>query len=117
MFGLFGKKSYEVRFTEERAEQMKIVLTDIYEILRDEAYSAQANCVKEILVTVHSEDVEGFRGKVLSNELLGGSGSVVDVWIQNPENRETLDKRLNEFLNLTLQSGLTHRSVKSRITD
>ena len=90
-------------------------MTEIYEILRDSAYSAQANWIKQILITIQNEDTESFKEKVLSNDLLGGSGSVVDVWIEEEEKMNRLHDLMNAFLELTIKSGLNHRAVKSRI--
>jgi translation initiation factor 1 (eIF-1/SUI1) len=115
MFGIFKKKTYQIDFTETNKVRFITLLTEIYEILRDSAYSAQANWIKQILVTVQNEDAENFKKKVLSNDLLGGSGSVVDVWIEQGEKMNRLDDLMNDFLSLTIKSGLNHRAVKSRI--
>jgi molybdopterin-guanine dinucleotide biosynthesis protein len=114
MFGLF-KKTYSIDFNERNKEQFTTLLTEIYEILRDSAYSAQANWVKQILSTVQKEDKDMFKEKVISAELLGGAGSVVDVWIEDEEKMKRLDSLMNSFLELTIKSGLNHKAVKSRI--
>jgi|SRR5690554_4335461 len=114
MFGLF-KKTYNIDFSEENKEQFITLLTEIYEILRDSAYSAQANWVMQILSTVQNEDKDMFKEKVISAELLGGAGSVVDVWIEDEAKMNRLDNLMNSFLELTIKSGLNHRAVKSRI--
>ena len=114
MFGLF-KKTYNIDFKEENKERFTILLTEIYEILRDSAYSAQANWIMQILSTVQNDDKELFKEKVISAELLGGAGSVVDVWIEDEDKMKRLDNLMNSFLELTIKSGLNHRAVKSRI--
>lgn len=114
MFGLF-KKTYNINFNEKNKERFTTLLTEIYEILRDSAYSAQANWVMQILSTVQKEDKEMFKEKVISAELLGGAGSVVDVWIEDEEKMKRLDSLMNSFLELIIESGLNHRAVKSRI--
>ena len=53
--------------------------------------------------------------KVISTDLLGGSGSVVDVWIEEEQKMKRLDDLMNAFLKLTIKSGLNHRAIKSRI--
>lgn len=116
MFGLFKKRTYKVDFSEENKERFRTLLTEIYEILRDSAYSAQANLIIQILSTIQNEDKEGFKQKVVSAELLGGSGSVVDVWIEDDKKMKRLDSLMNDFLELTIKSGLNHRAVKSRMT-
>ncbi|MCF1749658.1 hypothetical protein [Mariniradius sediminis] len=115
MFGLFREKPQGIDFSEENIERFKILLTDIYEVLRDSAYTAQANWILQILAAVENRDQEIFKKKVISSELLGGSGSVIDVWIEDEKKMKWLDSRLNDFLVLTLKSGLNHKAVKSRI--
>ena len=115
MFGLFKKRTYQVDFSEENKERITILLTEIYEILRDSAYSAQANWILQILSAVQQEDQRKFKDKVISAELLGGAGSVVDVWIEDEEKMKRLDSFINDFLELTVKSGLNHRAVESRM--
>lgn len=114
MFGLF-KKTYNIDFKEENKERFNTILTEIYEILSGSAYSAQANWVMQILSTVQKEDKKMFKEKVVSAELLGGAGSVVDVWIEDEEKMKRLDDLMNSFLELTIESGLNHKALKSRI--
>ena len=116
MFGLYNRRIYNVEFTEENKEMFNDLLTEIYKILRDSTYTAQANWIKEILFTVQKEDPNLFKQKVISAELLGGAGSVVDVWIEEEEEMKKLDSLLTDFLELTFKSGLKHRALKARMT-
>ncbi|WP_305983608.1 hypothetical protein [Roseivirga thermotolerans] len=116
MFGLFKKRTYQVDFSKENKERFTTLLTEVYEILRDSAYSAQANWIMQILSAAQQEDQGKFKDKVISAELLGGAGSVVDVWIEDEKKMKRLDSLMNEFLELTVKSGLNHRAVKSRMT-
>jgi hypothetical protein len=116
MFGLLKKRRYQVDFSEENKERFTTLLTEIYEILRDSAYMPQANWILQILSAVQQEDQEKFKDKVISAELLGGAGSIVDVWIEDVEKMKRLDSFMNNFLELTVKSGLNHRAVKSRMT-
>tara|TARA_R110001592_G_scaffold17176_3_gene72853 strand:- start:6753 stop:7127 length:375 start_codon:yes stop_codon:yes gene_type:complete len=116
MFGLLKKRVYQIDFNEINKEQFDVLLTEIHEILRDSGYVAQANWIIQILSTVKKGDSEMFKQKVISAELLGGSGSVVDVWIEEDAKMERLDSLMNDFLKLTVKSGLNYSSVKSRIS-
>ena len=116
MFGLLKKRVYQIDFNEINKEQFDVLLTEIHEILRDSGYVAQANWIIQILSTVKKGDSEMFKQKVISAELLGGSGSVVDVWIKEDAKMERLDSLMNDFLKLTVKSGLNYSSVKSRIS-
>ena len=115
MFGLFKKKTYNIEFKEAHKERFTALLTEIYEILRDSAYTAQANWIMQILSSIQKEDKDLFKEKVISAELLGGAGSVVDAWIEDEEKMKRFDNLMNSFLELTIKSGLNHRAVKSRI--
>lgn len=115
MFGLFNKKTYKVNFSEENKERFTTLLTEIYEILRDSAHSSQANWIIQILSAIKKEDQELFKEKVISSELLGGAGSVVDVWIEDEKKMNRLDFLMNSFLELTVKSGLNHKTIKSRM--
>lgn len=96
-------------------EQFTTLLTEIHEILRDSAYSAQANWITHILSAVQMEDKKLLKERVISAELLGGAGSVVDVWMEDEEKQHRLDDLMTSFLELTIKSGLNHRALKSRI--
>lgn len=115
MFRLFKKQSFDVKFTSENKAQFKFLLTEIYTILRDIAFSAQANCIIQILSSVQKEDSKSFKQKGISAELLGESGSVVDVWIEDENKMKRLHSLMNQFLELTIKFGLNHKAVKSRI--
>lgn len=115
MFKIFKRQSEQIVFTEENKELFTSLLTDIYVILRDCAYSHQADWIMQILSSVQSENTKVFKEKVISVELLGGAGSVVDVWIEDKEKMERLDELMNSFLELVMKSGLNNRSIKSRV--
>ncbi|WP_431162773.1 hypothetical protein [Flagellimonas beolgyonensis] len=116
MFGLFRRKTYQIDFSKDNKNRFTTLLTEIHEILRESAYSYQANWIIQILSTVYKEDKEGFINKVISAELLGGAGSVVDVYLEEDKKRRRLESLMNDFLELTIKSGLRHRAVRSRIT-
>ncbi|MCR9013810.1 hypothetical protein [Aquiflexum gelatinilyticum] len=116
MFGLFKKRTYQIDFSENNKERFTALLTEIHEILRDSAYSAQANWIMQILSSIQNEDKEGFKQKVISADLLGGSGSVIDVWIEDENKMERLDYLMNDFLELSVKSGLNHSALKSSMT-
>ena len=115
MFRLLKKKSFDIKFTSENKSQFNTILTEIYTILRDTAFSSQANCIIQILSSIENEDTVKFEKKVVSAELLGGSGSVIDVWIDDEIKMKRFHSLINEFLELTIESGLNHKTVKSRI--
>lgn len=115
MFKLFFKKSYNIKFTSESKAQFNVVLTEIYTILRDCAFSSQAECIIQILSSVQKEDSKTFEKKILSAELLGGSGSVVDIWISDENKMKKFNSLMNDFLKLTIKAGLNHKAIKSRI--
>lgn len=117
MFGFF-KKTFEVTFTDELATELESALAEAYQHLNSTGHTGQANCLKRILKSVIDRDTELFKKRVLTNNLLGGSGSVLDVWIEPDSTRELFELSFNKFLNLTLQAGLTHKAVKQaeRIT-
>ena len=116
MFGLFKKRTYQIDFSKDNKDRFTALLTEIHEILRDSAYAYQANWIIQILSTVYKEDKEGFINKVISAELLGGAGSVVDVYLEEDKKRRRLEFLMNDFLELTIKSGLRHRAVRSRMT-
>ncbi len=112
MFNLLKKKS-EFVFTKENKTLFTSILTDIYTILRDNAYTNQANWIIQILACVEKENAAEFKKKVISAELLGGS--VIDVCISEKEKMERLNELMNSFLKLTVDSGLNDRLIKARI--
>jgi len=111
MFGIF-KRSFEIIFSDPLAGELEVALIESYQHLKDTGHSAQANCLKGILKSVIDRDSELFKKRVITTDLLGGSGSVLDVWVEPEQTREQFEKSFNKFLNLTLQAGLTHRAVK-----
>ncbi|MEQ8360046.1 MAG: hypothetical protein RH860_11210 [Cytophagales bacterium] len=111
MSGLFNK-SFEVTLTDELAIELESVLTESYQHLKNSGYSGQANYLKRILKTVIDRDSKLFKKLVLARDLLGGAGSVLDVWIEPESMRELFDVSFNKFLNLTIQTGLTHQAVR-----
>ena len=115
MIKLYRKNEDQISFTKENKEQFENLLTEIYEILRDSAYKVQANWIIQILSAVQKEDSKLFKQKVISSELLGGAGSVIDVWIDEKDKMKKLNSIMKDFLDLTVKSGLNHRAVKSSI--
>jgi hypothetical protein len=56
----------------------------------------------QILACVEKENAVDFKKKVISAELLGGSGSVIDVCIAEKEKMDRLNELMNSFLKLML---------------
>jgi len=116
LFKRHKNKVLTISITKEREQQFVNILTELSEILRDAEYSSQAGWLEQILSSIEKEDTELFKQKVLSNELLGGAGSVVDVWIEDEIKMKRMDDLMNDFLELVIKSGLNHKAVKSRMT-
>jgi hypothetical protein len=115
MINLFRRKN-NVQFTEDNVGRFTELLTEIYVILRDNAYSHQAECIMQILTAVQKQDADMFKQKVISTDMLGGAGSVIDVSLCDEEIVKRFYRLINDFLKLTLKAGLNHRAIKSRIT-
>jgi len=116
LFKRHKNKTFTILITKERKHQLSIILTELAVILRDSKNPYQADCVEQILSSIEKEDTELFKQKVLSNELLGGAGSVIDTWIEDEIKMKRMDDLMNDFLELVIKSGLNHRAVKSRMT-
>jgi hypothetical protein len=114
MFGLFNKKETQIVFTEELLEQLESVLTEAHNILRDSAYTAQANFLKQILASALNKETERFKSLILSNELLGGAGSVIDCWIEDELQMSRLHELETELFHLLSKTGL-NQSALSRL--
>ncbi len=111
MLNLFRKKETKIEFTEELLEELESVLTEAYNILRDAAYTAQANYLKQILASTINRDAELFKKLILSNELLGGAGSVIDCWIEDEQQMSRLHELETELFHLFRKTGLKHRGL------
>lgn len=111
MLNFSRKKETKIEFTDELLEQLESVLTEAYNILRDAAYTTQANYLKQILASAINRDAELFKKLILSNELLGGAGSVIDCWIEDEEQMQRLQKLETELFHLLSKTGLKHREL------
>ncbi|MFM1999748.1 MAG: hypothetical protein RL204_1695 [Bacteroidota bacterium] len=113
MLSFFNKRNHKVNFTEENKERMTTLLTEMYQILRDSAYTAQAQEILQIMSAVHKEDQKAFKEKVISGAFNGGAGSVLDVYIEDKNQTKRLHSSMKDFLELTIKSGLDHKALKS----
>jgi hypothetical protein len=75
-------------------KNIRILLEDIYLILRDLGYSYQSQIIKKLIFCVETNDTKEFRKLMKSPIIWGGAGSIADISIQNHETQ----KRLSEYL-------------------
>ncbi len=111
MLNLFRKKETKIEFTDELLEQLELVLAEAAKILEESNNPAQAGWLTRILDSAKDRNSERFKNLVLSNELLGGSGSVIDVWVENEQQMSRLHELENQLFQLFRETGLKHRAL------
>lgn len=111
MLNLFRKKETKIEFTDELLERLKLALTEAAEILEKSGHGGQANWLIRILDSANDRNVERFKNLILSNELLGGSGSVIDVWVKDEQQMSRLHELETKLFHLFRETGLKDRAL------
>mgnify|MGYP003564291033 CR=1 FL=1 len=76
MIKLFKQKEIEVT----NKEEFEKTLTRLIELLRDNAFSAQADAVRRVLAALLNSDTDKFLKTINSVDMWGGSGAVWEVY-------------------------------------
>ena len=91
MFELFKQKVIKIN----NKQALVITLTRIYELLRDNGFSPQAEAVKKPLQYLHLDDTNNFLKTLKTVDIWGGSGSAWEVYgLQHVNKRENLKVHL-----------------------
>lgn len=75
MFGLFKRK--EITLTNK--DELIATMTRIVEILRDNAFSAQADAMRKPLQYLYTDDKDNFVKHLLTVDIWGGAGAAWEV--------------------------------------
>lgn len=112
MFSLF-KKSIKENIIKEEFEP---ILTKLIELLYKSSNNAQAEWVEKIKFSLLSNDLDGFKKKLISVDMWGGSGSVWEVggFITDLDDQEFM-LELIKLLDLIKKSGIKSRGAQSRM--
>ena len=83
MWNLFKKRNREIIINNK--DKLIQILTRSVEILRDNAYSAQADAMRKPLQYLYLDDTENFIKYLNTVEIWGGSGAAWEVWLEPKE--------------------------------
>lgn len=83
MWNIFRKRNKEI-IIKNKGKLIQI-LTRSVEILRDNAYSAQADAMRKPLQYLHLDDTKNFIKQLNTIDIWGGSGAVWEVWFESKE--------------------------------
>lgn len=83
MWNLFKKRNKKIIINNK--DKLTQILTRTVEILRDNAYSAQADAIRKPLQYLYLDDTENFIKYLNTVDIWGGSGAAWEVWLQPKE--------------------------------
>jgi hypothetical protein len=108
MFGLFKRKDITIVNKNELISTM----TRIVEILRDNAFSAQADAVRKPLQYLYSDDKDNFVKHLLTVDIWGGSGAAWEVApFPSRQIEKEFEKHFVKLVDLMRQCGI--KNVKA----
>jgi isoleucyl-tRNA synthetase len=83
MWNLFKKRNREIIIINK--DKLIQILTRSVEILRDNAYSSQADAMRKPLQYLYLDDTENFIKYLNTVDIWGGSGAAWEVWLEPKE--------------------------------
>ena len=83
MWNFFKKRNREIIINNK--DKLIQILTRSVEILRDNAYSMQADAMRKPLQYLHLDDTENFIKYLNTVDIWGGSGAAWEVWLEPKE--------------------------------
>ena len=78
-------------------EKLIIDLGNLYFLLRDHSYVAQANALKKVLFFIENEDKGKFHELLSLSIIWGGAGSLRDIDFGNFKDNEQKEKTLDKL--------------------
>jgi hypothetical protein len=92
------------------------ILSKLYQILVDEGYKEQSKFVKfSLLEKIDETDI--FISNYFDNNLFGGAGSIIDIYIDNPSQMKVFDEILINLYNLMKLNNVTNANIDKRMGD
>lgn len=98
MLNFFRKKETKIEFTDELLERLELIVTEANQVLIDSDNSDRTGWLSRILDSAKDRNTNRFKNLVLSNELLGGSGSIIDIAINDSQLRLRWQKHLVQLM-------------------
>jgi isoleucyl-tRNA synthetase len=83
MWNLFKKRNRDIIINNK--DKLSQILTKTVEILRDNAYSAQADAIRKPLQCLYLDDTENFIKYLNTVDIWGGSGAAWEVRLEPEE--------------------------------
>ncbi|HTA62463.1 MAG TPA: hypothetical protein VK835_08405 [Bacteroidia bacterium] len=106
MFGLF--KSKEITIINK--DELILTMTRIVELLRDNAFGAQANAVRKPLEYLYADDKENFLKQLKTVDIWGGAGAAWEVYgFQTKEIEKEFHICFIRLAELMRQTGIKFR--------
>lgn len=82
-------------------EELKQVIVELYELLRDEGFSNQSLAISKLIYYNEVKDLKNFKKVFKSSIIMGGAGSVRDIDLRETSKQEKLDSYLKKIKELT----------------
>ena len=108
---IFGKKEEPINLTEELIVRIERKLVRMKELLIQNNYHDHTIRIDMIIEAMQQNNTHAFKRRILSAELLGGSGSVIDCDLGSDD--KEFRKVFDEFLGLVVLSGLDNKAIHS----
>lgn len=83
---------------EKDRSELKKLLTELYELLREESFSVQSKYILKSIYALEKNDEELFKKRILSHEILGGAGSVSDIALFDNKKRKEFELLFNKII-------------------
>jgi hypothetical protein len=75
-------------------ENLRLLLEDIYVLLRNQGYSYQSQIIRKLIYCVEVNDLYEFQRLKKSSIIGGGAGSIADISLQDYEKQQQLSNNL-----------------------
>lgn len=91
------EKCIKGKFLGNMDENLRLLLEDIYFILRELGYSYQSQIIRKLIFYVKTNNLNDFRKLKESSIIWGGAGSIADISIKDYETQQKLSDLLDKL--------------------
>ena len=104
MWNFYKKRNREIILNNK--DKLIQILTRTVEILRDNAYSAQADAMRKPLHYLYLDDTKNFIKYLNTVDLWGGSGAAWEVWLEPKEVEREFKQCIIDLVDELKNSGI-----------
>lgn len=108
----FSQKEGNIIFSDENVAKLIRKSDLLGQTLINNSLGFYVDYLSEIRLAAENRDESKFVKLILSNKMLGGSGSLSDIYLKNEGENQKFEKQFSDYIRLLIQMGVKNKHLK-----